>query len=239
MTPAWYVLRSRSWIARWVNLFHWPYSGWHLSYPMLGAGLTLGPDLVLLGWTVLAFFLGMGVGAHAFDILKGDPLRLALPRWQLHVAGALSIGLAGGIGLWQITLGNVSPWLTLAVAAGMVFASGYGLEWKGLHGDVQFALWWAVFPLLVGYLAQGIEWSWALVPAVAFAFLTATAQRVLSTRVRYLRRSVEHVEVRLRLNYSGSFNQFGRPWLLYPEEEALKLLSFAMPAVAIMMVIND
>jgi hypothetical protein len=236
-TAAWYIIPSRNIAARWVNILHWPYTAWHLSYAALGAGLAARLDWALLGWTVLAFFLGMGVAAHCFDLVRGDPLRLGLNPRHLYLAGGLTLGAAAMIGVWQWLAGNIPFWLWVAIPAGVVLAGGYNLEWPGLHGDWQFAAWWAVFPFLVGYFAQGIEFHPALIPLSLFAFCTAFAQRVLSTRVRNLRRKVRAATVSLETWHQGQREWlFGRlelkPWLLEADEKALAWLSVAMVSLA-------
>jgi len=55
-------------------LLHPPYTLWHLSYAALGAGLAPVLDWWRLGLTLLVFFAGTGVAAHALDELKGRPL---------------------------------------------------------------------------------------------------------------------------------------------------------------------
>lgn len=238
---AWYIVPSGRLLSRWFNILHWPYTLWHLSYPAMGAALAVDMNWGLLGWTVLAFFLGMGIAAHCYDLLKDDPLRLGLSPWALILLAALSIIGAMFIGWSQIAYGPVSPWLLIALPLGAVFAVGYGLEWRGLHGDWQFAAWWAVFPLLVGHFAQGIDLTPALVPLVIFAFLTAMGQRVLSKRARWFRRQTE--EPYLAEGYgepilcdNGDYGG-GKEWLLQPFDGALKWMSFAMPVIAIVMLV--
>lgn len=236
---AWYVIPSENRLLRWFNLLHWPYLMWHLSYVVMGALLVPDPNWSLLGWTILAFFLGMGIAAHAFDLLKGDPLRLSLSRPALLIVGMVALwgAVMIGITVWAITLdSNVSRLSAgLVVLFGLVVAVGYGLEVHKLHGNVQFALWWAVFPLLVSYFAQAGEvLSLILVPACLFAFNTASAQRVLSNRSRYIRRSVKEADVRLT---NGSARiQKDAPWLLSPSDSALTSLNVAMIAIAVVMV---
>lgn len=230
-TTAWYIIPSQSLWARWFNILHWPYTLWHLSYVALGAGLAAELSWPLLGWTLLAFFLGMGVAAHCYDLLKGDPLRLSLPKTHLFFVGYGALLAAMAIGLWQVTAGNVPIWLVIAIPVGFVLAMGYGLEWPGLHGDWQFAAWWAVFPLLVGYFAQGIAFHPALIPALGFGFTSAYAQRVLSSRARYLRRKVGHVKTFLEMD-DGQVAQAGKDWELEPLDGALAFLSVAMVALA-------
>src|SRR5436309_15540128 len=75
--PAFYALRAGGWRDL-VTLLHPPYTTWHLSYVALGAAaaptLHAGRLLAALG----AFFLAVGVSAHALDELKGRPLRTRL-----------------------------------------------------------------------------------------------------------------------------------------------------------------
>lgn len=232
-TTAWYIIPSQRLWARWFNILHWPYLAWHLSYVVIGAALAPNMSWPLLGWTVLAFFLGMGICAHCCDLIKGDPLRLGIHRNSLYVVGGIALGGAGLIGWWQFLLGNISPWLLVAIPIGFILAWGYGVEWPGLHGDWQFATWWAVFPFLVGYFAQGIAWHPALLPLAVFIFLSAMTQRVLSTRVRYLRRKVGKATVSLETYYEDQDAWFFgiyelKPWLLEPDEKALAWMSAAM-----------
>jgi hypothetical protein len=230
-TTAWYIIPSQSPVARWVNVLHWPYTLWHLSYVAVGAGLAAQLDWAVLGWMLLAFFLGMGVAAHCFDLLKGDPLRLGLHPLALGVVGGGALGFAVGTGVFQWAQGNIPFWLWVAIPMGAVLALGYNLEWPGMHGDWQFAAWWAVFPLLVGYFAQGVEFHPALIPLSLFAFATAYAQRVLSTRVRYLRRRVGYARVYLEAT-DGQVLAADKDWLLEPDEKALAWMSASMVVIA-------
>ena len=242
-TTAWYILPSRYIWARWLNILHLPYTGWHLSYPVLGAALASELNGPVLGWTVLAFFFGMGIAAHAFDLAHNDPLRLGLRWGHLVGVGSVTLLVACGIGVWQVWIGNVPVLMTLAVPAGIILAAGYNFEVPGFHGDWQFAAWWAVFPLMVGYFAQGMEWTPALVPLLLFAFFTATAQRVLSTRARYLRRQVQGAAVSLQNHWDEGSGQWlwgaqgFKPWILAPLDQGLMWLSLAMPVLAAMVVL--
>lgn len=234
-TAAWYLLKSESTWARWFNVIHFPYTGWHLSYVVLGACLADQLNLALLGWTLLAFFLGMGIAAHCFDLLEGDPLRLGIPRLHLWIVAGIALASAAGIGLWQLALGNI-PWFILGlIGLGIIFAAGYSLEWPGLHGDWQFTLWWAGFPLIVSYLAQGLDFTPALIPVLIFALASATAQRVISTRARYLRRQVDDVSIMTDfahcLEVEGE--TVGKSWMLLPLDRSLAWLSLAMVALAL------
>ena len=64
--------------------------------------------------------------------------------------------------------------------------------------------------------------------------LTARAQRALSFRARFLRRKLSRATV-LLWDERGPvpLGEDGRGWILEPLEQALMLLSFAMPLLAI------
>jgi hypothetical protein len=70
-----------------VNLLHFPYALWHLSYLVLGAAIapTLYLDRLLV--TLLAFLLAVGIGAHALDELNGRPLATKIPSPVLYGLG--------------------------------------------------------------------------------------------------------------------------------------------------------
>ena len=240
---------ERLW-ARWLNVLHLPFTIWHISYVAMGAAMAEEVRWGLLGWTSLSFFLGMGVGAHCLDLLKGDPLALRLPRRHLVFVGANSLAAAAGIGIAQVLLGNVPVWMVGVAAVGLVLAIGYNMEIRWMHGDVQFALMWAVFPFLVGHLAMSGTLSTAILPLSVFSFLTAYAQRVLSTRSRYLRRKVDVLEgsfaseepppgllkgegkAARERGIWGPLVEFDERWILEPIESTLLVLGIAMPLLA-------
>src|SRR5438034_7008426 len=96
--PAFYALAPGGW-RDYVTLLHPPYTLWHLSYVAIGAALAPHMKWALLGWTTLAFFLAMGVGAHALDELNGRPLRTGIPGAVLLALAVASIAAACGIGI--------------------------------------------------------------------------------------------------------------------------------------------
>jgi hypothetical protein len=211
--PAFYALRSGGW-RDYLTLLHAPYTLWHLSYVALGAALVPHMRWGLLGWTVLAFLLAMGVGAHALDELNGRPLRTQIPSPVLAALAVVSIVAACGIGVWVAA--SRTWWLLVFIAFGAFIVAAYNLELLGgaFHSDLWFALAWGAFPLLTAYFASARNLDWAPVAGAAFAVCSSLAQRVLSTEVRFARRSV------------------GDPALTRPLERALQLLSAALPLLA-------
>src|SRR5262249_52444986 len=72
--PAFYALPTGGW-RDWWTLLHPPYTLWHLSYVAIGAAVAPALNLHWLGETLAAFFLALGLAAHALDELRGRPLR--------------------------------------------------------------------------------------------------------------------------------------------------------------------
>jgi hypothetical protein len=217
----------------WLTLLHPPYTLWHLSYVAIGAAVM--PPLVLwrLVGTLVAFFLAVGIGAHALDELHGRPLGtgistpLLIATAVVAITGAMALGLV--YGGWKLL-----PF----VIAGGVLVYGYNLElFRGaLHSDIWFGVAWGAFPVLVGAYAQHFTLSIAAGVAAVAAFFLSMGQRALSTPARMLRRRVSGVAVRLTFN-DGTTAELGRADLLAPIERALRYFVYATSAVALAMVL--
>jgi hypothetical protein len=214
-----------------LTLLHPPYTAWHLSYVALGAASAPvvhgGRLLAALG----AFFLAVGVSAHALDELQGRPLATGLSNRTLvalaatGLAGAVAIGVAGTL--------SVSWTLAPFVAVGAFLVLAYNLELMGgrLHSDAWFALAWGAFPALTGawVMAPGLHAPGALV--AAGCCLLSVAQRRLSTPARELRRHTVSVTGEQRLR-DGRRVELSPAGLRAPLEAALSALSFAIVLLA-------
>jgi hypothetical protein len=211
--PAFYALRPGGW-RDYLTLLHPPYTLWHLSYVALGAGLAPRMKWGLLGWTELAFFLAMGIGAHALDDLNGRPLQTRIPAGMLLALAGASIAAACAIGL--VVASSSTWWLIVFIAFGAFIVVAYNLELFGgaLHGDLWFAGAWGAFPVLTAYFAAAETLRVEAFLGALFALLASLAQRALSTPVRAARR------------------RGGDPVVARPAELALKLLAVAMPILA-------
>jgi hypothetical protein len=230
--PAFYALRSGGWRDL-VTLLHPPYTAWHLSYVVLGTaaatGVVHGDRLAAaLG----AFFLAVGVSAHALDELNGRPLRTRL--WRGVLVGLAVAGMAGAVAIGVLGCVVVSPLLIPLVGIGMILVPVYNLEWLGgrLHSDHGFALAWGAFPAFTGYFVQTLSIRPAGVLVAAACYLLSLAQRRLSTPVRELRRRTVSVSGERRLA-NGSSVPLDRSSLAEPLEGALSALWLAMVLLAI------
>jgi hypothetical protein len=233
--PAFYALTSGGW-RDYVTLLHPPYTLWHLSYVVIGASLVPGLQAHRLVWGLLAFFLAMGVGAHALDELNGRPLRTRIPASVLITVAIVSIGAATAIGVGAAIAWTL--WLVPFVVFGAFIAAAYTLELVGgrFHNDLWFALAWGAFPVLTAYVgASGTLRAEALLAAL-FAALLSAAQRRLSTQVRNIRRRVNAISGSL-VYIDGSVETIDDSTLLAAPEAALRALSAAVVALAVALVL--
>ncbi len=230
MKPTFYALERGGW-RDYVTLLHVPYTAWHLSYVVVGGCLAASVSWNRLGLTVLAFFLAMGIGAHALDELAGRPLRTAIPSSILVALALASIVAACAIGV--VVALDFSLWIIPLIAIGSFLVPAYNLElFDGrFHSDLWFAIAWGAFPVITGYVA--CEGSPRLVALVAAGWATALslAQRRLSTPVRRVRREVVSVDGKLGLA-SGDHEPITRELLVSAPEGALRLLTIATVLIA-------
>jgi len=232
--PAFYAARPGGW-RDWWTMLHPPYTAWHLSYVAIGACLAPNTDGTRLLATLLAFFLAVGVAAHALDELHGHPLHTAIPDAWLIGLGAGGLLLACALGLAGVA--TVGPGLLAFIAIGPLLVLGYNLELFGgwIHTDLGFAVAWGAFPVLVGYFVQAGRVDLTAVFAALGALGLSLAQRSLSTPARALRRQAASVDGRITLG-DGSEHVLDTSALLQPLERALSTLSWAMVALALALV---
>jgi hypothetical protein len=228
--PAFYALAPGSW-RDYVTLLHPPFTLWHLSYVAIGAALAPDVHPGRLGATSAAFFLAVGIGAHALDELNGRPLGTRIGSGTLVLLAAVSIAAAVAIGIAGAV--TVNLWLFAFVAFGGFIVVVYNLELlQGrLHTDLWFALSWGAFPLLTAYFASAERIRVEALLGALFATLSSLAQRRLSTQVRTVRRRVEAVSG--IVEYKDGRREPLTPRALMDAPEAgLRALSAALVALA-------
>ncbi len=231
LRPAYYALSPGMW-RDYVTLLHFPYTVWHLSYVLLGAASAPVLYLDRTGGAVLAFFLAVGLGAHALDEFNGRPLRTRIPDGLL--IGITVISLAGALTIGILACVSISPWAIPFVLFGGFIVPAYNLEWfRGrFHSDAWFAFSWGAFPALVGYWAnaQRLDISAVLVAAACLAL--SLAQRSLSTQAPRLRRHAKsatgHVEFQ-----DGQVEAISINSLLLAPEIALRLMGISIFLLAL------
>lgn len=234
--PAFYALARGGW-RDYVTLLHLPYTAWHLSYVTIGAALAPHFDVERWGATMLAFFLAVGIGAHALDELRGRPLGTHIPRLVLATLATTSVMGAVAIGIAASAL--LTPWLALFVVLGAWLVLAYNLElWAGrFHTNAWFALAWGGFPLVCAYFAQAETVSAEALIAAVFAVSLSLAQRRLSTPVRHVRRRVRAVRGELE-HEDGTITTISARTLTEPGEQALQLLTVAIVGLAAALLVS-
>jgi len=155
--PVWYAGRDTVTGELWTML-HLPYTSMVMGFVIVGAALAPDFSWPILGGTLLAYFLGLGIGAHLLDQLPGMGSRY-VRHWPdgalwfggfASLAGAVSIGVLGV--LWC-----GGPVLLLLVIVQTVCAIGYPLaKWfrGALHRDSVFAISWGSLPFLTSFFVQ-------------------------------------------------------------------------------------
>jgi len=240
---AWYDVKMKGWLRDLLILLHPPYTLWHLSYVPIGAALAPVMNWPILGWTVLAFFLGMGIGGHCLDELNGRPLKTQIPTWLLGCVAVISIAGAVTIGVF-IGL-KETIWVLPCILFGSFIVYAYNMEWcKGFfHRDIWFGFAWGAFPAITAYLAQAHTITPEVILVAAFALLYSMTQRVLSTQARYFRRKVGVIEGEYYLHGEqpttpgapglGNPHPITRDTIIGPADLALKYMTWTVVIAAI------
>src|SRR5689334_2145889 len=228
--PAFYALRPGGWRDL-VTILHPPYTAWHLSYVALGAAAAPTLHGGRLAAALGAFFLAVGVCAHALDELHGHPLGTRLSSRTL--AGLAIVALAGAVAIGVVGVVTVSAGLVPFVVAGAFIVVAYNLELFGgrFHSAFWFAAAWGAFPALTGYWINALEIRPAGLLVAAACFGLSVAQRRLSTPVRELRRRTASVTGTQRLT-DGTTVELDAARLAAPLDGALRACAVALVLLA-------
>jgi hypothetical protein len=228
--PAYYAASPGGW-RDWWTLLHPPYTAWHLSYVVIGSALAPRVSLTPLLATLTAFFLAVGLAAHALDELNGRPLQTRIPAPTL-VAVTVA-GLAGAVAFGVAGVARVGWVLVPFLIVGPALVVAYNAELFGgiIHTDLGFAAAWGAFPVLTAYTAQTGRLAVAPVLAALAALAMSAAQRKLSTPARTLRRRSVRVEGSVILADSQTV-ALDQAALLAPLEGALRAMSWGLVLLA-------
>lgn len=233
---AWYDVPGSGWVRDIWVLSHFPYTVWFLSYVVIGAAMAPVMSWGTLGWTLLAFALAMGIGAHCLDEFHGRPLRTKIPGWALMVAAGLSI--AGAVAIGTMVGLRETIWVLPSILFGSFIVVAYTLEWGGgfFHHDYWFGFAWGAFPVLTAYIAQAHTLTLPVIWVAIACVFYSLAQRVLSTQVRFLRRKVYSWGAAYMLNSDPAgtpMHSMGKKEVMGPPELALQLMTWAVVVAAI------
>ncbi|MFQ5871863.1 MAG: hypothetical protein ACE5IB_06870 [Candidatus Geothermarchaeales archaeon] len=230
INATWYILAGRGWRDH-VNLLHLPYTVWHLSYVVIGASLAPTLHLDRLAYILVAFFLGLGIGAHYLDELNGRPIRTRISDQTLSAVALLALLSASAVGVW----GSVMVSLTFIplVFFGFFMVYAYNLElFRGrLHNVYWFSLGWGAFPVVTGFYVNALSITPAVLAMATACFALSGTQQVLSNHVKAIRRRVDVVGT---ISFaSGESKPLEKAFLVEAAESALKLLSVTVVVFSI------
>ena len=236
LRPAYYALPAGPW-RDYVTLLHIPYTIWHLSYILLGAAAAPTLHLDRLAGLLLAFFLAVGLGAHALDEFHGRPLRTRITETHLLAVAAVGITAAVGIGIFASL--TISFWAVPFVLFGGFIVLAYNLELLGgrFHSDVWFGVAWGAFPALVAYWANAERLDATAVLVATGCLVLSLAQRTLSRQARDLRRHAQGASGRIEYQ-DGSVQAVTLQYLLATPETALRLLGVSIALLALGLVLS-
>jgi hypothetical protein len=233
--PAFYALRPGGWRDL-VTVLHPPYTAWHLANVGFGAAAAAQIHTDRFVATLAAFFLALGISAHALDELNGRPLKTELSDRTL--IGLAAVSLAGAIGIGIAGCIIVSATLAPFVVAGGFFVVAYSLELFGgrFHTDFWLAFAWAAFPAATSWWINtlslaSIKTDVAGLLVVAGCFGLVSVQRRLSTPVRRLRRRTVSISGEQRLE-DGTVIPLTVAEIAGPLDRSLRGLSWAVVVLA-------
>jgi hypothetical protein len=233
--PAFYALAPGGW-RDYVTLLHLPYTLWHLAYVVIGACLAPHLPVGRTALTVLAFFLGLGVCAHALDELHGRPLQTRIPTAVLIGLAAASLAGAVAIGLGVAVAHDL--WLLPFIAVGAFVVCAYNLELFGgaFHNGFWLAFSWGAFPVLTAYFTAADTIRAEVVLAATFGALLICAQRTLSTPVRDVRRRAVAVTGAIE-RADGTHEPIDGETITRPAETALRYMAASVVALALALLV--
>lgn len=217
----WYFVDSHSKLADLYNILHLPYTAMLLALVTIGAAVSQAFSPERLAATVVAYFLGLGVGAHALDQLEPEGSRYVEEMGSRELAGIAIVGLGGATAIGAYYAVSLTLWLIPFILVNLFFAIAYplpSLVGRGLfHNDISFSFAWGFLPFATSYFVNSLS----LAPPGLILGLPAAAaawgEISLSRRARAARRD-------------------GLPSAQYAAEEtALKLLVVSTCALALLL----
>lgn len=162
-TGAWYA-QTGSKIRELYTIMHLPYTSMVLSYILIGASLSPSIYLTRLILTLVAYFLGLGISAHALNELHARHWGKELNKGELEILfvvpliGAILIGFYGMSVLYESSGPLVSLVLLSFMALETFFVFAYNTDFSGgrFHSDLAFALSWGALPTIISYYVNAL-----------------------------------------------------------------------------------
>jgi len=239
MEGAWYA-RGGSKTRELYTIIHLPYTSMVLSYVLIGAAISPSIYPQRVGLTLLAYFLGLGLSAHALNEIHAKHWGSALSKHELRIifflplTGALAIGAYGMYVLHDHSSGGLVAPLVLLVFIVLetffLFAYNTELSSGKLHSDLAFAFSWGALPAITSYYVNAVTITLAAILVTLGLATTAGIEINLSRWCKDFRRRNSLSEIRFednsRLNLTTAE-------LIAKPETALVLIVAAVDLLAV------
>jgi hypothetical protein len=238
LSGAWYALGGSK-TRELYTILHLPYTSMVLSYVLVGAALSPHVYLERLLLALVAYFLGLGLSAHALNELHARHWGEALGKRELEalflipLVGALSIGAYGTFVLYVASGGILASLVLLGfIVLETFFLFAYNTDFSGglFHSDVAFAFSWAALPTIISYYVNALTIT--IVPILMSLAMAATAgiEINLSRWCKDFRRKSQLAEMHFADKSKLSMNTAE---LIARPERALKLIVLVVDLAAI------
>ena len=241
---AWYAQRGSK-VRELYTILHPPYTSMVLSYVLIGAALSPTLFVDRLALTVLAYFLGLGISAHALNELNARHWGTTLDKKDLEIAllfpivAALSIGVYGVYVLYNASDGNLVPpsILLVFIILETFFLFAYNINYSNgkFHNDISFAFSWGFLPFLTSYYVNSLTVTIGSVLIGLAVAATAMIEINLSRWCKDFRRRSNVTEIRFE---DDTFLRSTTEGLIKNPEKALKLIVIAVDLLGIGLLIG-
>ena len=193
MQQTWYSSEGSK-LAEFWTILHLPYTFMSLSFLAIGFGIAGVHRWDVFAWIMVAYFLGLGIAAHAFDQLpnQGSSYVKYLTPWELMTIGTIAVGAAVIIGIdWMYELSAWHLLWIIPLQTFFVVAYPYAKFAKGFfHNDVFFAFSFGFVPVMAGYYINTLTLNPEFIPWAMVAALISGIEITLSRYVRKWRKNV-------------------------------------------------
>ena len=188
----WYFVESQSKFGDLYNILHLPYTAMLLSFVVIGAAVSPGLHLDRLAATVCAYFLGLGIGAHAIDQLEPSGSHYVTKMGSEELVGLAAVGLVGGTTIGFYYALTLTAWLVPFILINLFFAVAYPLPSRVaggfFHNNLSFAFAWGFLPSVTSYFVNSPALTAGSVVLGLPAAAVAWGEIRLSRRARMARK---------------------------------------------------
>ncbi len=242
-TGAWYA-QTGSKTRELFTIMHLPYTSMVLSYILIGASLSPSIYLTRLILTLVAYFLGLGISAHALNELHARHWGKELKKGELEILfavpliGAILIGFYGMSVLYESSGTPLASLVLLSfMALETFFVFAYNTDFSGgrFHSDLAFALSWGALPTIISYYVNALTITLPAILISSAMAATAGIEINLSRWCKDFRRKSPLTKMQFADSTELDLNTTG---LIARPERALKLIVVVVDLVASSLIIH-